>query len=116
VCPTDNSHNSTSQQNYSLQNNVPTTTSPYLTGDNNESNLMESPFPSTHPDISTLWENPERMSAETLIADLYLTDNRVLEEFDQEIVVTENINMSDSFDRIANHTLKEFCEHYTDPN
>jgi len=51
-----------------------------------------------------------------LSASLHLTENSVRGEPNLEIVVQDNINMSDSFDRIANNTLNEFCEFYTKRN
>jgi len=118
VCPTINSHNPTSQKNYVPQTSITTTPLPCLTGDNNESSIMENTFPSIDSSdlIRTLWEDSERVLSDNLSASLHLTENSARGNSVQEIVVQDSINMSDSFDRIADNTLKEFCETYTKRN
>jgi len=117
VCPTDNSHNPTSQKNYALPTTITTTPLPCPTDGNNESNLMEATFPSLDSsDLRTLLGDSEHVLSTNLSASLHLTENSVRGEPNQEIIVQDNINMSDSFDRIADNTLKEFCEFYTKRN
>lgn len=118
MCPTVNSHNPTSQKNYAPQTSITATPLPCLTGDNNESNIMENTFPSIDSSdlIRTLWEDSERVLSDNLSASLHLTENSAPGNSVQEIVVQDSINMSDSFDRIADNTLKEFCETYTKRN
>lgn len=124
VSPTTlNSQNTSSQNNYAPPTTITTiTTLPCPTEGNNEPNLMEATFSSLDrldssdliPQTFTLMEDSDHdvLSAE-LSASLHLAESSVRGESDEEIVVPENINMSDSFDRIADNTLNEFCEIYT---
>jgi len=111
LCPSVNSNNPTPQNNYA----PPTTT-----GGNNESNLMEATFPSLDSSDLKTWledsEHSEHMLSTYLPASQHLTENSVHGEPNQEMVVQDIINTSDSFDRIADNTLKEFCEFYTKRN
>ncbi|XP_001949498.2 embryonic polarity protein dorsal isoform X1 [Acyrthosiphon pisum] len=117
VCPTVNNHNPTSQKNYALPTTITTTPLPCPTEDNNESNLMEATLPSLDSsDLRTLLGDSEHVLSTNLSASLHLTENSARGESIPEIVVEDNINMSDSFDRIADNTLKEFCEFYTKRN
>jgi len=113
VCPTDNSQNPT---NYALPTTITTTPLQCLT-EGNESNFMEAGFSSLDSsDLRTLLGDSEHALSTNLSASLYLTENSVHGESNPEIVVQDNINMSDSFDRIAHNTLNEFCEFYTKRN
>ncbi|XP_060875726.1 embryonic polarity protein dorsal-like isoform X2 [Metopolophium dirhodum] len=119
VCPTVNSHNPTSQKcsTYALPTTITTTPLPCPTDGNNESNLMEATLSCLDSsDLRTLLGDSEHVLSTNLSASLHLTENSVRGESNQEIVVQDNINMSDSFDRIADNTLKEFCEFYTKRN
>ncbi|XP_029345087.1 embryonic polarity protein dorsal isoform X2 [Acyrthosiphon pisum] len=117
VCPTVNSHDPTSQKNYALPTTITTTPLPCPTEDNNESNLMEATFPSLYSsDLRTLLGDSEHVLSTNLSASLHLTENSAHGESIPEIVVEDNINMSDSYDKIADNVLKEFCELYTKSN
>ncbi|CAI6363066.1 unnamed protein product [Macrosiphum euphorbiae] len=110
VWPPVNSHNPT---NYDLPTTITTTPLPCPTESNNESNLMEATLSSLDSsDLRTLLGDSEHALSTNLSPSLLLTENSVRGEPNLEIV-QDNINMSDSFDRIANNTLNEFCEFYT---
>lgn len=64
----------------------------------------------------TLLEDSEHVLSANLSASLHLAENSAQRKPDEELVVQENLNMSDSFDRIADNTLNEFCEIYTKRN
>lgn len=87
-----------------------------------ESSLMEGAFTSLDrldsSDLRefTMMEVSEQVLSANLSASLQLAENSTSEKESNEKDVQENINMQDSFDRIANNTLNEFCEIYTKPN
>lgn len=90
--------------------------------EDNDPNLMETTFPSLDrldsSDLRaafTMIEDSEQVLSANLSASLQLADGCTFDKPD-EIMVQESINMSDSFDRIANSTLNEFCETYTKRN
>jgi len=122
VCPTLSSHTPTSQNNYVPPTTITITPLPCPTEGNNEPNLMEATFSSLDrldsSDLRefTLLEDSENVLSANLSASLHLAENSVCGKSDQEVVVQDNINMSDSFDRIADNTLNEFCEIYTKRN
>ncbi|XP_060874903.1 putative transcription factor p65 homolog isoform X2 [Metopolophium dirhodum] len=91
VCPTVNNNDPTPQNNYAPPTKTPL---PYPAESNNESDLTET-------SSSCLDYNDLR----TLFGDS-----------NQKIEAQDNINVSDSFDRIADNTLKEFYEFYTNCN
>lgn len=67
-------------------------------------------------ELSTIMDSEQVLSA-NLSASLQLDECSVppIKPCD-EMEVQDNINMTDSFDRIANNTLNEFCEIYTKRN
>lgn len=63
-------------------------------------------------------EDSEQVLSANLSASLQLAETNILVKSEENAVavVQDNINMTDSFDRIANSTLNEFCEIYTKRN
>lgn len=122
VCPTLNSQNTSSQKSYAPPTTISITPLPCPTEGNNEPNLMETTFSSLDrldsSDLRefTLLEDSEHVLSANLSASLHLAENSAQRKPDEELVVQENLNMSDSFDRIADNTLNEFCEIYTKRN
>lgn len=83
----------------------------------NESNLIVDTFSNLDPSglgALTMMENCEQVLSANLSTSLQLGEESALGRHDEIVVVQEN--MSDSFDRIANNTINEFCEIYTKPN
>lgn len=61
-------------------------------------------------------EDSEQVLSANLSASLQLAESNILVKSEEAVVAQDNINMTDSFDRIANNTLNEFCEIYTKRN
>lgn len=89
-----------------------------------EPSLMEGAFSSLDRldssdlrELTTMIEDSEQVLSANLSASLQLADCSTSDKPSNEVeVVQESMNMSDSFDRIANNTLNEFCKIYTKPN
>lgn len=64
----------------------------------------------------TMMEDSEHVLSANLSASLQLAETDTSDKSEQAVVAQDNINMTDSFDRIANNTLNEFCEIYTKRN
>ncbi|XP_050440903.1 embryonic polarity protein dorsal-like isoform X2 [Adelges cooleyi] len=123
VCPTLNNQTTNctpSQSSCSLPTAITITPLPCPTEGNNDSTLMETTFSSLDRLDSndlrafTMIEDSEQVLSANLSASLQLADGNLSTKADE--VVHETMNMSDSFDRIANSTLNEFCEIYTKHN
>jgi len=64
-------------------------------------------------------EDSEQVLSANLSASLQLEDDNCTPdklEAHNDIIYVESVNMTDSFDRIANNTLNEFCDIYSHPN
>lgn len=122
VCPALLSQNTASRQITSTQPPALNVSSLPCPTEGDESSLMVGPFSSLDGlDTSELMpfppvEDSEQVLSANLSASLQLADNSTSENPSIERDVQENINMSDSFDRIANSTINEFCLNYAKLN
>lgn len=104
-----NSQNTPSQTNYS-----PLTQLPCPTDGNNEPNLMDT-FPSFDTNELLMIDDSEQVLSADLSARLQLADGNI-PDMSNEVIVQGNMNMTDSYERIATTTLdKLLCENYTKP-
>lgn len=124
VCSVLNNQNTSCQTNPVSPATISIAPLPCPTEGVNEPSLMEGAFSSLDRldssdlrELTTMMEDSEQVLSANLSASLQLADCSSSNKLSNEVIAAqESLNMSDSFDRIANNTLNEFCEIYTKPN
>jgi hypothetical protein len=111
--------NLSTQTNYDQSTAINISPSSCLTECNDPSNLMDTTITSldrldSSDLISSMIVDSEQLST-NLSTRLQLTEANIPGKSD-EVVISENDHLSDSFDTIADNTLNEFCKIYTKRN
>ncbi|XP_025410633.1 embryonic polarity protein dorsal-like isoform X2 [Sipha flava] len=119
VCSMLSNQNLSTQTNYDQSTAINISPSSCLTECNDPSNLMDTTITSldrldSSDLISSMIVDSEQLST-NLSTRLQLTEANIPGKSD-EVVISENDHLSDSFDTIADNTLNEFCKIYTKRN